>query len=482
MDRLYKELEKYSQKDDYPFHMPGHKRNKRSVDGEFPFERDITEIEGFDNLHHPEGILKHAQEAAAELYGSLECFYSINGSTAALLAAVSSCVKKGGQILMARNWHKAVYHAVYLRELKPVYIYPHIEHELEINGGITPSRVKRILEANSDIEAILITSPTYDGVVSDVAGIARIAREHNIPLIVDEAHGAHFQFSDYFPVSAVKLGADLVVQSLHKTLPSMTQTALLHRCSDRVSSDMLRRFMGIYQTSSPSYILMASMDACMDKMARDGEAMFREFTKNLRNTRERLEKCRYIRLGTADMIGNAGIFDFDRSKLLFFTKGTSLNGNRLHEILRKEFHLQMEMESEHYVTAITSVGDTEEGFERLCSAIEEIDRRESLKIRDEENEGLFQEVSPYMHMKQMMVISEAVDARRGRCLLEESIGKISAEFVYLYPPGIPILVPGEQITGQFVRNVRRYMEQGLDLQGLSDYTNKTICVVECAVQ
>ncbi|MDO4307960.1 MAG: aminotransferase class I/II-fold pyridoxal phosphate-dependent enzyme [Eubacteriales bacterium] len=476
MDRLYKELEKYSQKDDYPFHMPGHKRNSYSVDGKFPFDRDITEIEGFDNLHHPEGIIKDAQKAAADLYGSLECFFSINGSTAALLAAISSCVKKGGQILMARNCHKAVYHAVYLRELKPVYIYPHIEHELGINGGITPSRIKRVLEANSGIEAIIITSPTYDGVVSDIAGIARIAKEYNIPLIVDEAHGAHFRFSDYFPVSAVELGADIVVQSLHKTLPSMTQTAVLHRCSDRVSGDAIRRFMGIYQSSSPSYILMASMDACIDKMARDGESMFLDFTDNLKKVRERLEKCRNIRLGTADMIGNAGIFDFDRSKLLFFTKGTSLTGRKLHEILRREFHLQMEMESEHYVIAITSVGDTEEGLHRLCDAIEEIDRRQSLKIKEEEND-IFQEISPYMQMKQMMGIAEAMESPLKRCPLEESIGKISAEFVYLYPPGIPILVPGEQITGQFVRNVRRYMEQGLDVQGLSDYSNKTICIV-----
>lgn len=477
MNRLYKELEKYGQTDIYPFHMPGHKRNENTVDGRFPFDRDITEIEGFDNLHHPEGILRDAQRAAAELYGSLECFYSINGSTAALLAAVSSCVKRGGRILMARNCHKAAYHAVYLRDLKPVYIYPHIEHELEINGGITPSRIKRILEANSDIEAVLITSPTYDGVVSDIAGIARITKEYDIPLIVDEAHGAHFRFSDYFPVSAVNLGADIVVQSLHKTLPSMTQTAILHRCSDRVPGDIIRRFMGIYQSSSPSYILMASMDACIDKMERDGDAMFLEFTQNLKKARERLEKCRYIRLGTSDMIGNAGIFDFDRSKLLFFTKGTSLSGRELHKILRQEFHLEMEMESEHYVTAITSVGDTKEGFDRLCNAIEEIDRRESLKITKGETETIFEKISPYMQMKQIMRIADAMESSAVRCPLEESIGRISAEFVYLYPPGIPIVVPGEQITGQFVRNVRRYMEQGLDLQGLSDYTNKTICIV-----
>lgn len=477
MNRLYKELENYSHEDYYPFHMPGHKRNENSVDGDFPFDRDITEITGFDNLHHAKGILKKAQEDGAKLYGSLECFFSINGSTAALLAAVSACVKRGGKLLMARNCHKAVYHGVYLRDLKPVYIYPQIESELEINGGIAPCRVKRILEEQPDIEAILITSPTYDGVVSDVAGIAKIAKEYNIPLIVDEAHGAHFCFSNYFPVSALKLGADIVVQSLHKTLPSMTQTAVLHRCSDRVSGDDIRRFMGIYQSSSPSYVLMASIDACLDKIARDGDTMFRNFTGNLKNARERLEKCRFIRLGTAGMIGKAGIFDFDRSKLLFFTKGTSLTGHELHSILREEFHLEMEMESEYYVTGITSVGDTEEGFSRLCDAIEEIDRRESLKKIDERKTEIFLDSSPYMKMKQMMEIAAAMESPLRKCLLEESIGKISAEFVYLYPPGIPILVPGEQITGQFVRNVRRYMEQGLEIQGLCDYTNRTICVV-----
>lgn len=477
MSRLYKELENYSHKDYYPFHMPGHKRNADTADVEFPFAYDITEIDGFDNLHHPEGLIMDAQKEAADLYGSKECFFSINGSTAALLAAVSACVKRNGKILMARNCHKAVYHAVYLRNLTPVYIYPHIEHDLGINGGITPSRVKRELEANPDIEAILVTSPTYDGVVSDIAGIARIAQQYEIPLIVDEAHGAHFRFSDYFPVSAVEFGADIVVQSLHKTLPSLTQTAVLHRCSDRVKSEMIRRFMGIYQSSSPSYVLMASMDACMEKIQKDGQAMFAEFTEILKDARERLENCSYIKMVTSDIIGNAGIFDYDRSKLLFFTKGTSLTGKMLHEILRKEFHLQMEMQSEHYVVAITSVGDTKEGMERLCKAIEAIDHRESLKKKYEEKEDILREISPYMQMKQITGIAQAMESPSKRCPLEESIGKISAEFVYLYPPGIPIIVPGELITGQFVRNVRRYMEQGLDIQGLSDYTNRTICIV-----
>ena len=474
MKRLYKELEDYSHKDYYPFHMPGHKRNPFSVDGKFPFERDITEIDGFDNLHHPEGILKRAQEGAARLYGSKECFFSVNGSTAAILSAISAAVSRGGQILMGRNCHKAVYHALYLMNLKPIYIYPQTEESLGINGGISPSRVERELEENKEIQAIILTSPTYDGIVSDIKKIAEIAHRYQIPLIVDEAHGAHLRFSDYFPVSAVDLGADVVIQSLHKTLPSMTQTAVLHLLSDRVDREKIQRFMGIYQSSSPSYILMASIDACMEKMEKDGEKMYREYIGMLKDVRRRLSACKHIRLVGEDLIGSRGVFDYDLSKLIFSAKKSSLTGKELYQILLERYHLQMEMESENYVLAITSVGDTEEGFLRLCEAIEEIDRKEAGSYQPEEEEEIFKDSLSNIKMKQVMTITQAMEAPVKKYALTESIGQISAEFVYLYPPGIPLLVPGELITGQFVRNVRRYMEKGLNIQGLSDYSNETI--------
>ena len=372
MEKLYKKLESYGQSDYYPFHMPGHKRNPDSVRGDFPFERDITEIEGFDNLHHPEDILLEAQKNVSKLYGTKESYYSVNGSTAALLAAISAAVPRKGQILVARNCHKAVYHAMYLRELKPTYIYPQMDMKWWINGGIFPDKVERCLAENPDIKAVLITSPTYDGVVSDVKAIAEITHKYEIPLIVDEAHGAHFQFSNYFPTSAVELGADLVIQSFHKTLPAMTQTAILHNCSGRVDGRLIRRFMGIYQTSSPSYILMASIDACMDTMAAEGHEMFREFTKMLEQARKRLSQCRYICLADPEKDVN-GVFDYDRSKLIFSTVNSTLTGAQLYDILLERYHIQMEMETETYALALAAVGDREEGFERLCQAIEEIE-------------------------------------------------------------------------------------------------------------
>ena len=379
MEKLYKKLERYGQSDYYPFHMPGHKRNPDSVRGDFPFERDITEIEGFDNLHHPEDILLEAQKNVSKLYGTKESYYSVNGSTAALLAAISAAVPRKGQILVARNCHKAVYHAMYLRELKPTYIYPQMDMKWWINGGIFPDKVERCLAENPEIKAVLITSPTYDGVVSDVKAIAEITHKYEIPLIVDEAHGAHFHFSNYFPTSAVELGADLVIQSFHKTLPAMTQTAILHNCSDRVDGRLIRRFMGIYQTSSPSYILMASIDACIDTMAAEGYEMFREFTKMLEQARKRLSQCRYICLADPEKDVN-GVFDYDRSKLIFSTVNSTLTGAQLYDILLERYHIQMEMETETYSLALAAVGDREEGFERLCQAIEEIDREEEQKV------------------------------------------------------------------------------------------------------
>ena len=457
--------------------MPGHKRNPDTVNTDLPFDRDITEIDGFDNLHHPEGILKKAQETAASVYDTKECYYSVNGSTAALLAAVSATVPRNGQILVARNCHKAVYHALYLRNLIPTYVYPQMDPKWWINGGISSDKVERALAENPEIKAVLLTSPTYDGVVSDIEKIAEIVHRYEIPLIVDEAHGAHFHFSNYFPTSATELGADLVIQSFHKTLPSMTQTAVLHNCSDRVDSRLIRRFMGIYQSSSPSYILMASMDACMEKMSSDGNEMFREFTKILEKARRRLSECKYIRLVSPE-IGTAGVFDYDRSKLLFSTRYASMTGSELAQILLEKYHIQVEMETEHYVLALAAVGDSGEGFERLCQAIEEINQEEAQKKKEKrETEEPKAGRTAYTSLSQFMSITEAMESESEIRKLEESVGRISAEFGYLYPPGIPLIVPGEQITGQFIRNMRIYMEEGLYLQGLEDYTNETIRVV-----
>ena len=491
MERLYKKLESYGQSDYYPFHMPGHKRNRASSADDFLFERDITEISGFDNLHHAEGILKEAQEYAAQIYGTKKCFFSVNGSTAALLAAVSASVNKGGKILVARNCHKAVYHALYLRELQPVYIYPHEDQRLGINGGISPERVERYLEENTDVQAFLLTSPTYDGVVSDIKTIAEVVHRHKIPLIVDEAHGAHLHFSKYFPVSAVELGADIVIQSFHKTLPSMTQTAVLHICSDMADVEKIKRFMGIYQTSSPSYILMAGIDQCMEMLDHHCEEVFDPYVERLKRCREELGKCEHIRLAETK--------HYDKSKLVLSvagltkgladTYGAEATGIQLQEDLLNQYHLQMEMAAGTYVIAMTSVGDTDEGMKRLIKAIYELDKKykplqgayntvdsdivpEEIKKSQKKEKNY--DIEPG-HLPQAEVIyspAQVISMKDAGAdgfqvvPLTQSEGYISAEYAYLYPPGIPMLVPGERITAQIREHFQWYMERTYEIQGV----------------
>lgn len=377
-------LMEYSKSDFYPFHMPGHKRQLKPWKLGNPYDIDITEIDGFDNLHDAEGILLEEERRAAKWYGTEESLFSVNGSTACLLSAVSAAVSRNGKILMARNCHKAVYNAVYLRGLEAVYLQPSVD-KYQINLGIWPADVEKALltdntekklqpenlekelRADNKIEAVLITSPTYEGIVSDVEAIAEIAHRYGKPLIVDEAHGAHFGMHPYFPQSAVKLGADVVIQSLHKTLPSMTQTAILHRCSDRISSKLLNRFMRIYQSSSPSYVLMGSITSCLHTIWENKEKVFEPYVEMLKCCRERLG-----RLENFTLLQYPGA---DPSKLVFLPEKEkiSMTGEELYHILLERYHLQLEMALPNLALAMTSVGDTAEGFERLCRAMEEID-------------------------------------------------------------------------------------------------------------
>lgn len=283
---LAESLAAYADSDCYPFHMPGHKRRLTEMLPDFPeaLQRaarlDITEIDGFDNLHDPEGILKDAEEKAAALYGADSCYYSVNGSTAGLLTAISAAVPEGGKLILARNCHKAVYHSIYLRRLTPVYLYPDIVPGTSLAGTLTKEQIEAALIQNPDASAVLLTSPTYDGITADIASIAETVHRFGKTLIVDAAHGAHFGFHPGFPKSPVALGADLTIVSLHKTMPCLTQTALLLQKGSRVSTERLRLFEGIYQTSSPSYLMMAAMDSCMDmvkNMAQDcGTAFLRK--------------------------------------------------------------------------------------------------------------------------------------------------------------------------------------------------------------
>ena len=480
---LLEKLKQYGSSDYYPLHMPGHKRHISHFGD--PFAIDITEIDGFDNLHHAQGILLEAQKRAAQLYGAEESFYLVNGSTCGILAAVSAATQRGDTVLMARNCHKAVYHAVFLNGLHAEYLYPEADMERGINGSILPEQVRRALEGQEAqrISAVVITSPTYDGVVSDIRRIAAEVHRAGAVLIVDEAHGAHFPMHEYFPETSLACGADLVINSLHKTMPALTQSALLHVQGSRIDRERLRQYLGIYQTSSPSYVLMAAMDRCVRLMQDRGEALFAVFTERLEKMRLELGKMKRLYLVTGKE-SELSAFDYDRSKVLISTERCVYSGRELAEILRDEYHLEVEMDAPEYVTAIMTVSDTQEGFDRLTRALLEVDREltetpKTMRKIKQQGHRWIKTLRSLPKNKEVMTIDAAANSEAHAVWLRESAGCISAEFVYLYPPGIPLLVPGEQITQELLEEFSYYRKCGFELQGLADYTGEKIKAVHC---
>lgn len=505
---LINRLAAYAGSDMYPFHMPGHKRMPGPMDSfANPFTVDITEIDGFDNLHHPEGILRDSMRWAADVYGADQTYYLINGSTSGILAAVCGTVPRGGRILVSRNCHKSVYHGIYLNQLKTSYVYPQEIAGLGIQGGITAEDVDRMLKRYMDTQAVLIVCPTYDGIVSDIEAISQIVHRAGLPLIVDEAHGAHFRYDAMFPVSALDLGADVVIQSVHKTLPSLTQTALLHIKCNRpdggcyADRERIDRYIHMVQSSSPSYILMASIENSIYQMEQMDMA---PYGKRLRGLRQRLGRMNHLRLADTGLIGQAGIRDLDISKIVVSTRGTYLpsvengltgfTGAQLDDILRREYHLEMEMCGADYVTAITTAMDSGEGLERLGDALVRIDGRltdDGSNARRENGSGpvmapdcktgqeSMQKCSVYsMRCDTAMSVGEAMDGKIKSINLEDSPGCISGEFVYIYPPGIPIVAPGEWISRPILEVILEYRNKGLPVQGPMDQSLRTIRIVQ----
>lgn len=482
---LLNRLISYSRSNAYPFHMPGHKRRG----GEFPnpFQIDITEIEGFDNLHHPEGILKESMEWAASVYEADRTYYLVNGSSSGILSAIMGTVKPGGKILLGRNCHKSAYHGVILGCLDVTYVYPQYIAELGIQGGILPVDVERMLKENPDTQAVLVVSPTYDGIVSDIRGIAEVVHRYGIPLIVDEAHGAHFSFGSTagFPQTALRCGADLVVQSLHKTLPSFTQTAVLHLQKGRAEQERIERYLQIFQSSSPSYVLMAGIENCIDRMASGDGLDMDGLYRRVQWLRAELQALKNMKLAGRNLCGQSGVMDVDESKIVVsvrdcvWTDGSgqeiSVDGTWLGQILREEFQLEMEMCGVDYVVAITTVCDTQDGLCRLADALREIDGRLRRKksVYAGEKGGGSVDVKPIIKRK----LSDAVDEVFDEVDLSDCAGRISAEFIYLYPPGIPIVAPGELMTKEIVSAVLHYREMGLPVQGMADQTVQKLRVV-----
>lgn len=479
---LYQYLKEYS-KEIYPMHMPGHKRNF-SIVGETPLkEIDVTEVEGTDDLHDPEGIILKSMEKTAELYGSYFCRYVVNGSTCGILSSIYAFTERGDRILVARNCHKSVYNAINICGLLPVYVTPEYDGEFSINGSISPQLVEKALNEYPDIKLCVLTSLTYEGVVSDISAISKILHKKNIPLVVDEAHGAHLGFSEYFPKGAIKSGADCVIHSTHKTLPCLTQTAAVHICKSLWEGEELQEAcrklteaLGIFETSSPSYVLMSSIDQCMNYLSENSAKTFESYKNMLKDFSEKAKDLKHIKIlckGNDRKENHKSFYDFDSGKLVISLKNTSLGGAEFEKILREKYKIQTEMTSLNYCVAMTSFCDSEKGFERLFDALSNIDREygaENIFINENTMGGKI--------IEPPVSIYEARKCQKEYVSLEEAEGKICGEYVFAYPPGIPIFAPGELITKELTEEIKSLYKAKINLKSSGGNIPEKILVLK----
>lgn len=461
---LYDKLNDYSKSDIYPFHMPGHKRNLH--DDILPYEIDLTEIFGFDNLHEATGCIKSVEEKAAHIYSVKHAYMLINGATGGILATVRALTDYGDKVIVARNCHKSVYNAIELCGLDAEYVMPQQNEEFGIFISVTPNQIENALK-NSKAKLVILTSPTYEGIVSDIKSIARICHKYGAKLFVDEAHGAHFPFSIEFPNEAVSLGADAVVVSLHKTLPSLTQTALL-LTNNETLANKFEKNLAIFETSSPSYVLMSSIERCLDFVT-DYKEMFYKYISNIKTFRHKCKKLKNLRIFEK----NYNAFDYDIGKLIISTRGTDITGVELSNKLRQKYKIELEMAYSDYVIAMTSVCDTSNGFERLSNALFEIDNliNRNTNINKAIN---YPDVLPKKAIKSTNVNS----LKEVLTSLNNSSGRVSAEYVWAYPPGIPIIVPGEIIDENIIKQINNLNEFGVEVYSTSKNMPKAINVIE----
>ena len=459
---LFDELISYSKKDIVPMHMPGHKR--QSIDSVLPYAVDITEISGFDNLHERHGILRELADKLAGAKGAAYAFPLVGGSTAGILASVFAMTDPGDRVIISRGCHKSVYRACEIRNLRISYLYPETAPE-GFFLSVTPGELEKCLTANPGAKLVVITSPTYEGIISDIKTLSEVSHAHGAKLLVDAAHGAHLGYSDCFPEDALSLGADVSVESLHKTLPALTQTAALY-LGKGIDPRPFEGALDIFETSSPSYILTASIDRCLKYI--DDREVFTRYSRMLDDfyaSAACLEK-----LGGADFRERDGVFDYDRGKIIISSLRCDKSAPEIPDILRTGFGIETEMTGAYHIVCMTSVCDTPENFARLSEALKSIDRSAG-----------YREVSEpfpdFPEAETVLSLQEAAAARSVYMKLSEAAGKISGQYLWAYPPGIPLLTPGEVITPGILRYIEALQSMGIELHIPGESTPESIRIL-----
>lgn len=472
---IYEALERFKKRRVVPFDVPGHKRGRGNPElvqllGEKCVELDVNSMKPLDNLCHPVSVIREAEELAAEAFGAAHAFLMVGGTTSAVQSMILSVCKAGDKIIVPRNVHKSVINALVLCGAIPVYVNPEVNQMLGISLGMETGQVQQAMDANPDAVAVLVNNPTYYGICSDLRAIVRLAHERSMKVLADEAHGTHLYFGKGLPVSAMAAGADMAAVSMHKSGGSLTQSSLL-LLNKGMNAEKVRQIINLTQTTSASYLLLSSLDISRRNLALRGEQSFAKVIKMAQYAREEINEIGGYYAYGRDLINGGSVFDFDVTKLSVYTLGNGLAGIEVYDLLRDEYDIQIEFGDICNILAYISIGDRIQDIERLVGALADIER-----LYKKDRTGMLS--GEYIAPEVVISPQAAFYAEKVSLPIERTAGMISGEFVMCYPPGIPILAPGEKVTDEIVEYIVYARDKGCSMQGMEDPAVKHLQVLK----
>jgi lysine decarboxylase len=479
---LFTGLVEHAKKNPIQFHIPGHKKGAgidpefRNFIGDNALSIDLINIGPLDDLHAPKGMIKKAQELAAEAFGADYTFFSVQGTSGAIMTMVMAVCGPGDKIIVPRNVHKSVMTAIVFSGAVPIFIHPEIDKNLGISHGITTDAVEKALEQNPDAKGVLVINPTYFGVSADLKKIVEIAHSYHVPVLVDEAHGVHIHFHEELPLSAMQAGADMAATSVHKLGGSMTQSSVLNVREGLVSPQRVQSILSMMTTTSTSYLLLASLDVARKQLATKGKELIDKTIELANYTREKINNINNIYCIGKEILGSKATFDYDPTKLIIPVFELGITGYDVEKWLRENYQIEVELSDLYNILCIVTPGDTKQEVDMLITALQELSDSFQLKNnpQDDNKERILLPNIPVL----ALTPRDAFYAKTEIVPIEESAGRIIAEFIMVYPPGIPIFIPGEIITEDNLTYIKKNLDVGLPVQGPEDQTLQTLRVIK----
>jgi len=477
---LFSGLIEHAKKDPVQFHIPGHKKGVgldpefREYIGENVFKIDLINISPLDDLHQPKGMIKKAQDLAAEAFGADHTFFSVQGTSGAIMTMVMAVCGPGDKIIVPRNVHKSVMSAIVFTGAIPVFIHPEVDEKLGISHGITTDSVEKALQQHPDAKGVLVINPTYFGIAADLKEIVKIAHSYGVPVLVDEAHGVHIHFHEQLPISAMQAGADMAATSVHKLGGSMTQSSILNVKEGLVSVQRVQSILSMLTTTSTSYLLLASLDVARKQLAIKGRELIQKSIDLANDIRMEVNKINHLYCVGEEIVGTKAVFDIDPTKLIISVKDLGITGHDAEKWLREVYNIEVELSDLYNILCIITPGDTEKEANILIQALQHMSRQFEEYARETTIEHVLLPDIPLL----ALTPRDAFYADTEVVPFEDSIGRIIAEFVMVYPPGIPIFIPGEIITEDNLIYIQKNIEAGLPVQGPEDPELKTLRVIK----